>query len=355
MDRATAQDAVTSEGFDGAEFMDALVRTKLGRLSATPQRLLATAHYWHAKGALPDSQRAAVEFEVRQLLSETDDQRPPRLPADRAARIAKRISAITTFAGVRRINMASTDDAYATSVVHLPSNPEPDEPGTIVVPDDYREVLGTALFDAGPSGALPFRHQQYAEYLAASYLADRGVTAAKLPALLGVHHNGLLPGAMVGVAAWLATVEPTLVTRLIVDNAQAFAAAGVELPSTQTRAAVVDGLLRQAARTELGPEWGLDLSGLTHPGLDEQLTSDLERGLESSEQLWWAARLAVAGECQRLAPLLASHALDSAWHRGRVARPSKLWANWVTRPYDHCGISSLSIQAKIPMTSCSQP
>lgn len=312
MDRVTAQDAVTNAGFDGAEFIDALIRAKLGRLSASPQRLLATAGHWHVKGILPDSQLAAIEFEVNQLLSETDDQRPPRLPADRAARIAKRLGAITTFAGVRRITTAPTADAHATSVVDLPSSPEPDEPGTIVGPDEYREILGTALFDAGPSGALTFRHQQYAEYLAASYLADRGVAPAQLPALLGVHPNGLLPGAMVGVTAWLATVKPTLVTRLIVENAQAFAAAGVEQPP-QVRAAVVDDLLRQAACAELGPEWGLDLSGLAHSGLDEQLTSHLERGLESSEQLWWAVRLAVAGQCQRLAPLLARHALDSAW------------------------------------------
>lgn len=276
MDRATAQDAVTSAGFDGAEFIDALVRANLGRLSATPQRLLATARHWQAKGALPDSQLAAIEFEVNQLLAETDDLRPPRLPADRAVKIAKRLGAITTFAGVRRITTAPTGDAHATSVVDLPSSPEPDEPGTNVGPDEYREVLSTALFDAGPSGALTFRHQQYAEYLAASYLADRDVAAAQLPALLGVHHNGLLPSTRAGVAAWLAAVRPTLVTQLLTDNAQAFTAAGVELPSMQTRAAVVDDLLRQAAHAELGPEWGLDLSGLAHPDLDEQLTSHLD-------------------------------------------------------------------------------
>lgn len=313
MDRFTAQDAVTSAGFDGPEFMDALVRANLGRLSAIPQWLIATARHWHARGALPDSHLAAIKFEVRQFLKETDDGRPRQLPADRAARVAKRLGAITTFAGVRRITMATTGDDYVTSVDDLPSSPEPDEPGTIVGTAEYGEVLGTALFEAGPSGALTFRHQQYAEYLAASYLADRGITAAQLPALLGVHPNGLLPGTTVGVAAWLAAVRPALVTGLIADNARAFAAAGVELPSTQTRAAVVDGLLRQAARAELGPEWGLDLLGLAHPGLDEQLTSHLERGFESSEQLWWAVRLAVTGECKRLAPLLARYALDPTW------------------------------------------
>ncbi|MGH3870749.1 MAG: hypothetical protein ACRDSR_04410 [Pseudonocardiaceae bacterium] len=312
MDRTTAQETVTSAGFDGEEFIEALIRANLGRLSATPQRLLATARHWHEKRILPDSHLVAIEFEVSQFLKETDDRRHPQLPADRAARVAKRIGAITTFAGVRRIAMASTDDAHATSVVDLPSSPEPDEPGTVVGPAEYCEVLGTALFDAGPSGALTFRHQQYAEYLAASYLADRGVAAAQLPALLGVHHNGLLPGVMVGVATWFAAMRPTLVTQLITDNAQAFTAAAVELP-TQARAAVVDGLLREAACAELGPEWGLDLSGLVHPELDAQLASHLERGCESSEQLWWAARLAVAGKCQQLAPLLARHALDTRW------------------------------------------
>lgn len=45
----------------------------------------------------------------------------------------------------------------------LPSDPEPEEPGTPVTPAQYEEVLGTDVFDAAPDATVSFRHQTYAD------------------------------------------------------------------------------------------------------------------------------------------------------------------------------------------------
>jgi hypothetical protein len=72
-----------------------------------------------------------------------------------------------------------------------------------VTPQEYQEILNTALFDAAPDSTVSFRHHQYAEFLAASYLVDRKIGRAQLKGVLGVHADGALPGAMMGIAAWL--------------------------------------------------------------------------------------------------------------------------------------------------------
>jgi hypothetical protein len=308
--------AINSSGFDGAAFLGAVVEAGLGRLSACVGQLIAVARYWHARGALPSGAVEAMEFEVAWLLKETDGRRRPRMPGDRAMRVAKRLGAFTMFGGAQALTVAPVGDNATLTVDALPSEAEPVEPGQTIDPDDYREVLGTALFDAGPAGSVVFRHQRYVEYLAAAYLVERRVRAGQVPVLLGVHANGRLPTARVGVAAWLAALEPTLINRLITDNALMFASAAAvtELPSDEARTAVVAGLLTAATTGDAEPAWSLDRSALIHPGLGDQLAAYLSAGLASSEQVWWIARLAAAGECHALAPALAVAASDSTWH-----------------------------------------
>ena len=60
-------------------------------------------------------------------------------------------------------------------------------------PSRVREVLGTALFDAAADMSVSFRHQQYAEYLAAEYLCKRQISPAQVPALLSVQADGVFP------------------------------------------------------------------------------------------------------------------------------------------------------------------
>ncbi|ADJ47564.1 hypothetical protein AMES_5739 [Amycolatopsis mediterranei S699] len=319
LDRDTASKAVehaigVSE-VDSAAFMKALVGAKLGRLSGCVGQLVAVARYWNAQGVLPRSAADAMKFEIEYLLRETDERRQPRLPLDRSMRVAQRLGAFTMFAGNQALTVRAVGDRATLPVSDLPSDAEPDQPARTIEPLDYGAVLDTALFDSGPAGSVMFRHQRYLEYLAAAYLVQRGIRAGQIPVLLGVHVNGLLPTPRIGVASWLAALAPDLVAQLFIDNAAMFASAAavVELPSDEARAALVKGLLEAAARDDAEPDWRLDRTGLLHAGLTEQLAEYLGRGPANAPQLWWIARLAAAGGCRTLAPALARAALEPAW------------------------------------------
>jgi len=319
--RTAVEHAIKSPGFDGAAFLRAVIEAGLGRLSACVGQLIAVARYWHARGALPSGAVEAMEFEVAWLLKETDGRRRPQMPADRAMRVAKRLGALTMFAGTQALTVAPIGDSATLTVDELPSEAEPAEPGRAVNPGDYREVLDTALFDTGPSGSVVFRHQRYVEYLAAAYLLTRGVHAGQVPVLLGAHANGVLPTARLGVAAWLAALEPALIDRLITDNALMFASSAVtELPSDEARAAVVAGLLAAAATGDASPDCSLNQSALINPGLAGQLAAHLSVGALTSEQLWWIARLAATGDCHAVAPALVRAASDSTWQEAYARR-----------------------------------
>ena len=312
--REAAAELVSDVGADPAGFVDALASASLGRLAASPLRMRSAAVQWHRTGRLPDSQLEAIRFEIDQLLTETDTGRPlPTVPADRRRRLAARLAAMTVFGRASRFPRAAEPSPGVLRVFDLPSVPEPDEPGTLITPAEYEEVLGTALFDAAPGASVSFRHQQYAEFLAAAYLSERRVDRRQLPALLGVRADGVLPGVMTGVAAWAGALNPELVGELVVANGVVFAQAAVELPSYHLRALAVEGVLAKAATGDADPVWGLDLSQLAHPGLEATLARQLGQGLDRPEQLWWTARLAEAGNCRSLVAALLREVLNSAW------------------------------------------
>lgn len=319
LDRATAvavvEEAVGSSSFDGAAFVTAVAAAGLGRLSGCVSQLIAVARFWDDRGVLPETAVEAMEYEVAHLLQETNSQRRRNLPVDRAMRIARRLAAVEMFSGTQAFASAASTAPGTLAVDQLPSEPEPVEPARPIEPDDYRHVLDTALFDAGPAGAVVFRHQSYVEYSAATYLVDRGLHPGQVPALLGVHANGLLPAARLGVAVWLGALQPRLIENLIHANALMLASAGTatEFPSDAVRRAVVAALLEQAATGEIETDWRVDPALLVHPNLEAVLAQSLLT-LQRPQQVWWIARLAAAGGCTGLAAALAEAAADARWH-----------------------------------------
>ncbi|ONI87994.1 hypothetical protein ALI22I_19810 [Saccharothrix sp. ALI-22-I] len=329
LDRATAESVVSVQGYDGVRFIEALIDARLGRLSACAGQLLTTARYWTVQGRLPAGSVEAMQFEIDRFLAEPNTKVRPRMPLDQARRIAKRLGAFTVFSGTQALSLAPAADEATLSVDRLPSGAESIEPTRPITPEDYGDVLGTALFDPGAPGVVTFRHQMYAEYLAAAYLVDRDAAPEQVADLLGTSVNGVLPPSRIGVASWLAALKPRLVEQLIADNVTtfAFSAATVELTSDTARAAVVEALLDTAARDDQMPESGLDLKGLVHSALEDQLSRHLVEGPATSQHLWWLARLAVAGQCTRLASAFADAAQDRRWYfarRGAIIAADRL-------------------------------
>ncbi|GLW96084.1 hypothetical protein Misp02_01710 [Microtetraspora sp. NBRC 16547] len=294
---------------------------RLGRLASTPGGLHAAIRRWRKTGSLPDGQLEALRFEVEDLLTEVNPSLPtPMVSLDRRYRLASRLGAISLFSlGTGRFSRSVGDQADVVGVSELPSDPEPEEPGTPVTPQEYQEILNTALFDAAPDSTVSFRHHQYAEFLAAYFLVVRKIGRAQLKGVLGVHAEGKLPGAMMGVAAWLGALKPSLIEDLIVGNALGLAQTGVAL-SSDVRAKIVDSLLMLASTGNIDPWWQIDLSVLSHPDLEAQLRRHLDDA-HRAEHLWWIARFAQAGMCRPLVGRLLELAIESqapSWARGAL-------------------------------------
>lgn len=308
--RAAARNLIAAEGIDADEFLDALVGANLARLAANPRRLLVAAKQWDETGVLPADDLRAMQFELGNLLADVDpSETPPRAPEDTKLRVAQRLGAISVFCGLSQFGTAP--ERGSIDRVCLNELPPDVEPGSSIEPD-YAAVVSTPLFDPAPGSSVAFRHQVYAEYLAAAYLAERNVSRPQLDALLGIH-DGMLPGPALGVAAWIAAVKPELVDDLVAANAFGLTQTGVELPSDAVRASVVTGILDRAARADIDLDWGLDLAPLAHADLTKQLAERLDDGLTESVELWWISRLAADGDCRGIARRLLHEALSDSW------------------------------------------
>ena len=286
----------------------------LGRLAASPMRLKTVARNWEDTGDLAASQLEAIRLEIDHLLQETGDRWPrPAVPDDRRRRIAGRLAAMMVFGKAGRFTADPRQLPGTLNLSRLPSVPEADEPGRDVRPAEYEEVLGTALFDVAADSTVAFRHQQYAEYLAAEYVTSRPVTRGQLPVLLGMAEDGTIPGSLAGIAAWIAVLDAELAEGLGRANALVLAKTGVEFPSHAYRAAVVDGILAKAASGDADPLPVQDLRALAHAGLEGQLADRLGRSLTRPQELWWTAALAEAGRCQDLSHDLTRHVVEANW------------------------------------------
>lgn len=305
------------------DFLEAVVEAKLGQLAASALRMESAAEHWRNTGQLPESDLAAVDYEIKHLLVETSDDAQKTLSEHQRLRIAMRLAAVSIYSGIRRFGAQVQPVAPGRAhLAALPSEPEPDQPGRLVEPGNLAEVIDSPLFIAASDAAATFCHQQYAEYLAAKYLTTRQITRAQARDLLAVSETGLVPGALTGVLAWLAALNPALVDDLVPVNAMALVQAGVEIPSDSVRARVVAALLDQAADGDIDLDWGLDLSSLAYPGMDAVLLARLTTGVTHPEELVWISWLAEAGQCAGLAGPLLRDALDPrhvAWARRAAA------------------------------------
>ena len=312
--RAAAVDVVLEVTRRPDEFLDALVLAGLGRLAASPMRLQSAARQWKdGHGRLPDSQLGAIRFEIERLLQETSSRQAPAVPLDRRRRLAGRLAAMTVFGQAEHFTAEPRSLPGVLCIGDLPSDPEPDDPGTRVTLAELIEVLGTALFDPGVDATVGFRHQQYAEFLAAEYVASRRITRPQLPGLLGTDGDGAIPGPLTGTAAWLAALSPNLGRDFASANAGRLAESAVEMPTSGLREALVSGILTKAEAEDIDALPGQDLAPLVHPGLETQLAAHLRGGLTRAGELWWVSRLALAGQCRGLVAGLLREALALQW------------------------------------------
>ncbi|MEU2258475.1 hypothetical protein ABZ540_35515 [Nocardia xishanensis] len=335
-------------GTDTDQFLEAVEHARLTRLLAHPMHASNLLYYWRESGQLPASRSEAMQHAVAGMLTETSSTRlPGKLEDNRRHLIAERLSAIAMFCGVGsfalgpvRLRPAAESARTAVGeginvsvlvVSSVPTRTEPDLSGSLLSVDDIREVLGTSLFAAAGQGSVAFVHQSYAEFLAAAYLARRGIAGQRLISVLGADVNGLVPGPMIEVLGWLLASGSPVPDGLIADNAkQLLSTAGLELVNDQVRKRTVEALLHAAATGRIDEGWRADTSVLSHPGLAAQLR-DAAAGASNYWVVFWICRIARQCAVPEASEELLAFAFESTWPAFVRAEAAKAFAEIAPR------------------------
>lgn len=328
-------------GNDTDPFLTAIEHAGLTRLLAHPLHAHNLLNLWRVSGQLPSSRSESMRHAVTGMLTETSSHYPPgRLDDHRRRLIAERLAATSMFCGVGnfalgpvvpRLRPAVGEgvDGSVLAVTSVPTQPEPDL--SLLTMVDIREVVGTALFAAAGQGTVTFIHQSYAEYLAAAYLARRGVAGQRLVSVLGADVNGLVPGPMIEVLGWLLASGSPVPDALIADNTkQLLSTAGLALVSDQVRERVAEALLDGAAAGTIDEGWRVDTSVLAHPGLATQLR-DAAEGASNHWVVFWICRIARQCAVSEASDDLIRFALEPAWPDTMRAEAVKAFAEVATR------------------------
>jgi hypothetical protein len=207
-----------------------------------------------------------------------------------------------------------------------------DEDPATVNRETIEEVLDTALFSSRGAGRAGISHQDFGDFLAASYL-KRTSSSAQMVSLLtrreGTRARVLPP--LEPIAAWVASMDRDLFGAVSLDDPDCLLASNLAAMAEEQRARLVTALLTAVDEGRvLGRFSWRSLGCLSHSGLAEQLRPSLLPNVSLS-----ARRLAaeIAGGCRarELAESLAQIACspdenrrlrqDAAWAVGQMEDP----------------------------------
>ncbi|MDP1591811.1 MAG: hypothetical protein Q8M07_28895 [Prosthecobacter sp.] len=223
LDWKSANDFVSKHLGDQTQaFWDEVNALKIHFLAIWPHSLAGLVESFRANnGRLPSTLFELVQQTARRRCDvnhgETDQERRERLherdvPLARSYRLASSAAALSCFSGRSMLSVhpgdAGTDFITADEFL---SGVEPMLDGSILQPEskDLTDLKRLAVFDSVAGGhRLVFSHQLMREFLAAAWLADRGVPVTQLEQLFGCRRED---GAwrhypqLTAVAAWLAS------------------------------------------------------------------------------------------------------------------------------------------------------
>jgi hypothetical protein len=261
---ATAAEDFVKEhlGEQASAFWTQVNQQKVEFLAVWPHSLGELVQEFHLNGGhLPSSLFELIQKAAQRRCdphhSDTDSGRPERHP-DRPAdipwmfRIAGRLAALSCFSGRHQISPRA-GDTRCISATDLLIEPEPwlDHSSKLITASDLSTLFKTALFMPLSQGRFCFAHQMFREFMAAAWLAQRGVTVPQLETLVGSrtldgmwrHYPQLAP-----IAAWLASnPAQTDWQNFLIENDPAvlLRADAAILPAGQKRR-IVEALLSRA-------------------------------------------------------------------------------------------------------------
>jgi predicted NACHT family NTPase len=245
------------------------------------------------------------------------------LTSDQRYQIATRIAAATILCNRDAIWTAPNCGGLLESDVTVDQLCEGSvsDAGNPVRREELMETLNTGLFCSRGENRLGWRHQSYAEFLAAQYIHDSKMSLKKMRQLLvysGDTHGKLVP-QLHETAAWLATMDGSVRDAIVKTEPGILLCSDISSAGDDDKEGLVEALLSQL---DEGVIYSLPsrskLSRLKHPRMANQIRPYiLDRSKRNHVRLE-AINLAGACELTELANNLTEMALDSS--EGRPLR-----------------------------------
>ena len=276
--------AAAAEGLDADAFLDRVRESHAGPLASRPVTLRFLLGLAKDGKPFPATRVELYRRGCERLCSEENETRRAtshhgnRSPSERLL-IAARIAAVLMLANREAVwigseaDMDSERDCSVNDLVGRARRPD----GTFfeVSQQDIRETVeDTGLFWLRGAGRLQFAHQSYGEFLAAWYLQNQDLPAARKRDLLSESSTGGLAPQLYEVVAWAASLDKDLFRSVLATQPPVLLTSDVIVAEPELREALVQGVLTLADNGEWADtQWGLrqHYGKLGHPGLAEQL------------------------------------------------------------------------------------
>lgn len=231
--------AITRE-VDATHFLDAVDSRKVTALAAKPLTLKFLIEQYEQTGTLPDSRSELYERGCREMCKETNRSRQTSgavgtLNPDERLAIATRIAGVMLLSNRVAVDLQfDADKASSADIAAAYFAGEFEEvraasclshDGSVAFVADRVEVTRknveetvrhTALFSSRGVERMGWRHQTYAEYLAARFLHLRRIGPQRAMEILCV--EGRIAPQLREVASWLASLEPEFFDALLEND-----------------------------------------------------------------------------------------------------------------------------------------
>ena len=314
------REAARSEEIDAQRFFEELIRLQVGPLAIKPVTLKFLLKRFGRTNELPNAQAELYDEGCRYLCDESnqsriDSDRKGNLSTVRRVRVAERIAAISIFANRSAIWMGLRLDMPESDIGidELASGTDGNGHERFEIgEEEIRQTLSTGLFNSRGPKRIGWAHQTYAEFLAARFLIEHGVTFDQKVALISYADKKVIP-QLHETAAWLAGMDSDVFRHIMKTDPVVLLRSDVSSADQDDRAALVQCLLEGADNEEwFDRDWSVHqfYSKLSHPGLGKQLRpfiTDKRRGYFARRI---ATDIAEACDVKTLEDELAQLALD---------------------------------------------
>jgi hypothetical protein len=222
--RVDVREAAQSVGIPGDGFLRSVDEVRVSAFAIRPITLEFLLNIYQRGSDLP---RRKWDLYQQGCLALADEGNPSRrrerkLSASQRFAIAGRVAAVNIFCGFNEIwtgpRHSMPDNDLAMDTLFGGEERYGNEVVAVNL-ETVREALDTGLFSSRGLGRLGFAHQTYAEFLAATYLINRGVTASEITKLVSHRQgSGKVVPQLREVAAWLAALSPDVGRALIAND-----------------------------------------------------------------------------------------------------------------------------------------